>query len=141
MGIYPGCVKDSGRLLSESSRIRQIGEGITSNETGEAYTGKHIGHRGARTPRSTFSPVRVVQCRWRCVKGNRSQHEGSATGELPEGLPGSLEHGMYVEKRRRTWEALSSPVGCAEAAESVGLTKGKRGRPMDRMLKGFLSLG
>ena len=31
-------------------------------------------------------------------------------GEVREGLPGStLERGTYVEKRRRTWEALRVP--------------------------------
>ncbi len=66
----------------------------------------------------------------------RSLYEGSGKGEFLEGLSGSLEHGMYVEKRRRTWEALSSPIGCIGAGVSVGLAKGKRGRLMDRILKG-----
>jgi hypothetical protein len=41
---------------------------------------------------------------------NGSQHKGIDKGEIPEGLPGSKGHGMYVEKWTRTWETLSSPV-------------------------------
>jgi hypothetical protein len=33
---------------------------------------------------------------------NGSQHEGSAKNEFVEGIPGSVEHGMYVEKCRST---------------------------------------
>ena len=58
-----------------------------------------------------------------------------AVRRVPGRPAGVEERGMYVEKRRRTWEALSSPIGCIGSAVSVGLTKGKRGRPMDRILR------
>ncbi len=76
------------------------------NDPHEAYTGKHIGHRGGCTPpKSGTAPLSTNNADGDVFSLTEANTKESH-GKILEGLSESLGRGMYVEKQTRTWETL-----------------------------------